>query len=94
MSNPAQVVVYSKSTCPFCRRASALLNGKGVAFTEIEIAGDSAKREEMIARSGRTTVPQVFVGGVHVGGSDELQSAEDSGRLDDLLSQAAAGNHK
>nr|MBA2817694.1 Glutaredoxin-3 [Candidatus Pantoea persica] len=57
----ANVEIYTKATCPFCQRAKALLSQKGIAFQEIPIDGDAAKREEMIKRSGRTTAPQIFI---------------------------------
>ena len=80
------VVIYSKSWCGYCTRAKALLARKGVAFAEIEIEGDDALRDEMVARSGgRTTVPQIFIGETHVGGCDDLYRLESEGRLDALL---------
>lgn len=57
----ANIEIYTKATCPFCHRAKALLNSKGVSFQEIAIDGDAVKREEMIKRSGRTTVPQILL---------------------------------
>ncbi len=81
-----QVEVYSKIYCPYCHRAKALLNSKGVAFTEYDITMGGPKRAEMISRSdGRTTVPQIFIDGQHVGGSDDLAALEAAGRLDALL---------
>ena len=80
------VVIYSKGWCGYCTRAKALLARKGVAFAEIEIEGDDALRDEMVARSGgRTTVPQIFIGETHVGGCDDLYRLESEGRLDALL---------
>ncbi len=64
----AKIEIYTKATCPFCHRAKALLNAKGAAFQEIAIDNAPAKREEMITRSGRTTVPQIFIDGQHIGG--------------------------
>ncbi|CNL24533.1 glutaredoxin 3 [Yersinia proxima] len=81
----AKIEIYTKATCPFCHRAKALLNSKGAAFHEIAIDNDSAKREEMIARSGRTTVPQVFIDGQHIGGCDDLHALDARGGLDPLL---------
>lgn len=81
-----QVEVYSKFYCPYCHRAKALLNSKGVAFTEYDITMGGPKRAEMISRSdGRTTVPQIFIAGQHVGGSDDLAALEAAGQLDILL---------
>ncbi|PRH58710.1 glutaredoxin 3 [Yersinia pestis] len=77
--------MYTKATCPFCHRAKALLNAKGAAFHEIAIDNDPAKREEMIARSGRTTVPQIFIDGQHIGGCDDLHALDARGGLDPLL---------
>ncbi|CNH89188.1 glutaredoxin 3 [Yersinia thracica] len=81
----AKIEIYTKVTCPYCHRAKALLNSKGAAFHEIAIDNDPAKREEMIARSGRTTVPQVFIDGQHIGGCDDLHALDARGGLDPLL---------
>jgi glutaredoxin 3 len=82
----ARIEIYSKFLCPYCARAKRLLGDKGVAFEEYEITGDYEKRQEMIGRAnGRTTVPQIFIDGRHVGGSDDLAELERSGRLDPLL---------
>lgn len=83
-----KVVVYSKGWCGYCTRAKALLTAKGVPFTEIEISDDVALQDEMVARAGgRRTVPQIFIGDVHVGGCDDLHRLEREGRLDALLTQ-------
>jgi glutaredoxin 3 len=80
------VVIYSRSWCGYCTRAKALLARKGVTFREIEIEGNDALRDEMVARAGgRRTVPQVFIGETHVGGCDDLFRLESEGRLDALL---------
>ena len=80
------VEIYTKFFCPYCSRATALLRARGVKFEEYDISMGGPKRAEMLARAnGGTTVPQVFVGGVHVGGSDDLAAADRSGRLDALL---------
>lgn len=89
MSAP-QVVVYTTGWCPYCLRAKALLERKGIAFTEIDVENGAALRQEMIERSGRRSVPQVFIGDMHIGGSDELAAAEASGELDRLLGATAA----
>ncbi|MDU3160382.1 MAG: glutaredoxin 3, partial [Hafnia alvei] len=68
----ANIEIYTKATCPFCHRAKALLQSKGAQFNEIAIDNDPKKREEMIERSGRTTVPQIFIDGQHIGGCDDL----------------------
>ncbi len=79
------VEIYTKTTCPFCHRAKALLSQKGVAFQEIPIDGDAAKREEMIKRSGRNTVPQIFINAQHIGGCDDLYALDGREGLDPLL---------
>jgi len=80
------VRIYSKSTCPYCRRAKALLTRKGVAFEEIDINDHPERRAEMIERAaGRTTVPQVFIDGVGVGGCDDIHALDAKGRLDAML---------
>jgi glutaredoxin 3 len=80
------VEIYTTRYCPYCHRAKALLRRKGVEFTEIDLAGNWARRDEMIERAnGRITVPQIFIGAVHVGGSDDLHALERAGKLDALL---------
>ena len=82
----ARIEIYTKFLCPYCARAKRLLGEKGVTFEEYEISGDSAKRAEMLGRAnGRTTVPQIFIDGRHVGGSDDLADLERSGQLDPML---------
>ena len=83
------VVMYATSWCPYCARARVLLNGKGVAFTEIDVEQTPGARELMHARSGRTSVPQIFIGGHHVGGFDDMKALDDQGKLDPLLAPAA-----
>ena len=85
MSEP-RVVMYSTGWCGYCSRARALLRSKNVKFEEIDVDTPSA-RAEMIARSGRRTVPQIFIGETHVGGCDELMELEAVGGLDPLLKQ-------
>lgn len=83
----ANVEIYTWSTCPFCIRAKALLNKKGVEFTEYCIDGDEAARAKMAARaSGRRSLPQIFINDQHVGGCDDLHALDSQGRLDPLLS--------
>ena len=79
------VTMYATSWCPYCERARRLLASKGVAVDEIDIERTPAKRAEMQTRSGRRTVPQIFIGDHHVGGSDDLQALEAAGKLDALL---------
>lgn len=82
------VEMYTTRYCPYCISAKALLNRKGVAFKEIDLAGNWELRDEMIQRAnGRTTVPQIFVGKVHVGGCDDLHALERAGKLDQLLAE-------
>jgi len=82
----AKVEIYTKTFCGFCVRALSLLESKGVEFEEYVIDGGGPKRQEMIQRAnGRTTVPQIFVNGHHVGGCNDLLALEHDGRLDDLL---------
>jgi glutaredoxin 3 len=84
------VEIYTTGYCPYCHAAKALLKRKGVSFTEIDLGRDYAKRDEMIKRSnGRMTVPQIFIGPVHVGGSDDLHALERAGKLDTLLQDKA-----
>ena len=80
------VDIYTTRYCPYCHAAKALLQQKGVPFTEIDVSSDYERRAEMIERAqGRTTVPQIFIGGVHVGGCDDLHALEEAGKLDPLL---------
>ncbi len=83
------VTMYTGSFCPYCDRARALLDKKGIAFTEIDVEADAAHRTEMMTRSGRRTIPQIFIGDRHVGGSDELRELDRSGALDALLKDSA-----
>ena len=81
----SKVVMYSTGWCPYCSRARELLKSKGVDFEEIDVDARPEARAEMTARSGRRTVPQIFIGATHVGGCDDLHALEASGRLDTLL---------
>lgn len=82
----AKVEIYTKFLCPYCTRAKSLLQAKGVEFTEYDITMGGPKREEMLTRApGRTTVPQVFIDGKHIGGSDDLAALDRTGGLDPLL---------
>jgi len=82
----AKVEIYTKAFCGYCYRAKALLAEKGVAFEEVDITMGGPRRAEMIERAhGGTTVPQIFIDGKHVGGSDELAALERRGALDALL---------
>ena len=82
----AQVEIYSTRYCSYCQAAKALLNRKGIAFVEIDVSGDPEKRNQMVERAnGVMTVPQIFIGATHVGGSDELHELNRQGGLDPLL---------
>jgi glutaredoxin 3 len=80
------VEIYTTRYCPFCNAAKALLTRKGATFSEIDIGRDWQRRDEMIQRAnGRMTVPQIFIGAVHVGGSEELHALERAGKLGPML---------
>ncbi|WP_368345143.1 glutaredoxin 3 [Pelagovum sp. HNIBRBA483] len=80
------IEIYTSPLCGFCHAAKRLLNAKGVAFAEIDVLQQPERRQEMMNRAnGRHTVPQIFVGDVHVGGYDDLSALENSGKLDPLL---------
>ena len=82
----ARVEIYTKFGCPYCSRAKALLGQKGIQYEEYEINSVPGKRDEMLERSnGRHTVPQIFIDGRHVGGSDDLAELERAGKLDPML---------
>ena len=85
MGAAPKVVMYCTDWCPYCDRARSLLADKGVTVLEIDVDAVPGAREEMRARSGRDTVPQIFIGDSHVGGSDDLQALDADGRLDSLL---------
>jgi glutaredoxin 3 len=82
------VTVYVSDWCPYCQRAKGLLTQKQVAFSEINVEDKSELREEMIARSNRRTVPQIFIGDRHIGGCDDLFELDRSGELDRLIQGA------
>jgi glutaredoxin 3 len=82
----ARVEIYTKFLCPYCARAKRLLSEKGVQFEEYDITMGGEKRGEMLSRAnGRTTVPQIFIDGRHIGGSDDLHALDREGQLDPLL---------
>jgi glutaredoxin 3 len=86
----AQVELYTTMWCPFCARAKALLDRKGVAYTNVDLDEEPNRRDEMIKRSGgRRTVPQIFIDGEHIGGSDDLVALDRAGRLDPKLGIAS-----
>ncbi len=81
------IEIYTTSYCPYCQRAKALLDRKGVTYQEIDVERDTARREEMMARSGRRTVPQIFINGEAIGGCDDLHTLDANGKLDAILSR-------
>jgi glutaredoxin 3 len=86
----AHVEMYTTSWCPYCMRARALLRNKGVEFSEFDVEEEPGRRREMVRRAGgRTSVPQIFIDGEHIGGSDELAALDRSGRLDEKLAREA-----
>ncbi|HLY47536.1 MAG TPA: glutaredoxin 3 [Stellaceae bacterium] len=86
----ARVEMYATMWCPYCARARALLTKKGVGFTEIDLDEEPGRRPEMLRRAGgRTSVPQIFIDGEHIGGSDELAALERAGKLDAKLGLGA-----
>jgi glutaredoxin 3 len=84
----AKVEIYTTPWCGYCARAKGLLEKKGVAYEEMDVMEDGPKRTEMRTRSKRSTVPQIFINGQHIGGSDELAELEREGKLDAMLAQA------
>ncbi len=81
----ASVRIYTTPICPYCARAKSILSTKGVDFEEIDVYMDVNARREMIQKTGRQTVPQIFIGDRHIGGCDDLQALERAGELDPLL---------
>jgi glutaredoxin 3 len=84
----SSVEIYTQQHCQYCHWAKELLSRKGVSFREIDVTGNRQMHQEMVSRaSGRTTVPQIFIGSTHVGGCNELYALDDAGKLDPLLGQ-------
>jgi glutaredoxin 3 len=84
----SQVLMYSTGVCPYCQRAEALLKARGVtAIEKVRIDLEPVRRDEMVARTGRRTVPQIFIGETHVGGFDDLSALDREGKLTPLLAQ-------
>lgn len=83
----ADIEIYTWSHCPYCKKAKALLDEKGVTYTEYALDGDEAAREKMAQErsNGRKSVPQIFIDGKHIGGCDDLHALDDQGKLDGLL---------
>ncbi len=86
----AEVVIYATEFCGYCMRAKKLLSSKGVDYRNIDVDAEPGRRAEMVERSGgRTTVPQIFINGRHIGGCDDLHALNDRGSLDPLLAKAS-----
>jgi glutaredoxin 3 len=83
----AKVEIYTTPFCGYCARAKSLLERKGAVYEEMDVMMDDKKRSEMRQRARRSTVPQIFINGQHIGGSDELAALEQAGKLDSLLAQ-------
>jgi glutaredoxin 3 len=83
----ARIEIYTTPFCGYCARAKGLLEKKGAAYKEVDVMEDAARRAEMRERSKRTTVPQIFINGQHIGGSDDLAALDRAGKLDALLAQ-------
>ena len=83
----ARIEIYTTPFCGYCARAKGLLDRKGAAYEEMDVMMDEKKRTEMRERSKRSTVPQIFINGQHIGGSDELAALEQAGKLDPLLAR-------
>lgn len=81
----ADVIIYTRDGCPYCTRAKALLTRKGASFREFNASVEPAYRAEMMEKSGRNTFPQIFIGGTHVGGCDDLHELDYDGKLEPLL---------
>lgn len=84
-----EIIIYTKSYCPYCVKAKQLLKNKNINFTEIDITNSESLMEEMLLKaSGRKTVPQIFINDFHVGGCDDLYALNDKGELDKLISNS------
>jgi glutaredoxin 3 len=83
----AKIEMYTTPFCGYCARAKGLLEKKGAAYEEVDVMMDEKKRAEMRERAKRSTVPQIFINGQYIGGSDELAALEQAGKLDALLAQ-------
>lgn len=85
----APITIYTTAACPYCQRAKALLEKKGLAFEEISVEGDPELRRRVAERTGRTTVPQIFFGERHIGGYDDLCELSYDGKLEQVLAEQA-----
>lgn len=88
MTSQPQITIYTTRYCPYCAAAKALLKKKGLQFDEIDVQDPSLRQQMMLKAHGRRTVPQIFIGDTHVGGSDDLHELERRGRLEPLLQPA------
>jgi glutaredoxin 3 len=88
-----RVLIYTSGYCPYCIWAKRLLDAKGAGYEELRVDREPGLRQEMTRRSGRHTVPQIFIGDLHVGGFDDLAAMERAGRLDPLLSGEISAAH-
>jgi glutaredoxin 3 len=86
--NKAKITIYTTPYCPYCHAAKALLNRKGAVFEEIDVQDPALRQQMMLRANGRRTVPQIFIGEIHVGGSDDIHELDRRGRLDSLLVSA------
>ncbi len=84
----SDVLIYSTAMCPYCVAAKNYLTNKGIGYTEVRIDMDPARRQEMLSRARRTSVPQIFVGEIHIGGYDDMVAMDRAGELQPLLSGA------
>lgn len=85
MSDNPKILMYSTPFCPYCIRAKSLFNRKGVEFEEIDVGGNMSLWQEMEEKTGRNTVPQIYIGDYHVGGYDDMAALEHTGKLNELL---------
>lgn len=85
-SSPPPITLYTTAICPYCLSAKNFLKSKGLSWTEVRIDTDPAERSRMVERAGRTSVPQIFVGDVHVGGFDDMMALHRAGKFEPLLS--------
>ncbi|MCB1380844.1 MAG: glutaredoxin 3 [Alphaproteobacteria bacterium] len=88
MTDSPQITIYTTPYCPYCHAAKALLQGKGVTYDEIDVQDPALRRDMTTRANGRRTVPQIFIGGAHVGGCDDLYALDRQGKLDPLLRAA------
>ncbi|MDP1773648.1 MAG: glutaredoxin 3 [Methylobacter sp.] len=83
-----EILIYTTNICPYCMMAKRLLDKKGLTYTEVNVDAEPGLREEMMLKTNRRTVPQIYIGDYHVGGFDELHALDQQKKLDDLLTAA------